>query len=168
MDDDNGVKKLAETGETVKLAKNVFLPFFCEVLFEKGSAGEVHGLPGATVKKLGLGSAETWHGGPTLRGSGCEVVNIKENLEQQRARCGDTPFLSISVMHGEALQITFTRNHCACRRNVPEQANGSFKSACNDLCSSITAGRHPSEKDTVPRTFSRPVVSLACLEGESS
>ena len=99
LDDDNGVNKLAETGETVNLAKNVFLPFFCEVLFEKGSAGEVHGLPGTNVKKLGLGSAETWHGGPTLRGSGCEVVNIKENLEQQRARCGDTPFLSISVMH---------------------------------------------------------------------
>ena len=58
LDDDNGVNKLSETSETVKLAKNVFLPFFCEVLFEKGYAGKVHGLAGATVKKLGLGSAE--------------------------------------------------------------------------------------------------------------
>ena len=42
----------------------------------------MHGLAGATVKHLGLGSAETWHGGPDLRVSGCEVVNINENLEQ--------------------------------------------------------------------------------------
>ena len=36
------------------------------------------------------------------------------------------------------------------------------------VVSSFTAGRQPSEKDNVPRTFSRPVVSLAYLGGESS
>ena len=132
----------------------------------------MHGLAGATVKKLGLGSVETWHGGPALRGSCCEGVNINENLEQDVFNSESAAELRPSSQSASCTERRYRSPSPGTTVHVQGKIQSKLRGPLSQLVttcvlSSFTAGRHPSEKDAGPRTFSRPVVSLACLGGES-
>ena len=76
-------KNLLEKDVVYTMAKEIFIPLFGKIKFEKNYCNYILGLPGAEIANLGIGSYKTWHGEAELRIETCDALLMLNPLANE-------------------------------------------------------------------------------------